>query len=152
MNPVQVHLALNHFPLFAVFFGIAILSFGILRKAVPMRRLGLWFFVAAALGTVPVFFSGKSTEHIVKERVAASEVAETHEKAATFALAGAAILGLLSVFLLFVERNRKLPNAAWGGVMVVAVWVLSIFLRTAYLGGEIRHDELRNPAPQSTAG
>ena len=70
MNAAQIHLALNHAPLFLSIIGGGILILGMIKKNESFKNLSLYFLIAAALFTVPVFLTGEGTEVLVElERV-----------------------------------------------------------------------------------
>ena len=66
MNSAQIHLALNHVPLFLSILGAAILILGIIKKNESFKNLSLYLLVAAAIFTAPVFLTGEGTEELVE--------------------------------------------------------------------------------------
>lgn len=146
MNFVQIHVALNHTPLFATLFAAGLILFGLWRKNATVRKTGQWFLVLAAIATVPVFFSGEPAEDIVENLPGVTkQVVGEHEGAAKFAFVFAVVVGAASLALLVVEQTgRAVPAAAYPGLVVVSLLVWGMFIRTAHLGGLIRHDELRS--------
>jgi uncharacterized membrane protein len=73
MNAAQLHLALNHAPLFFSLCGGLILIAGMIRNHPFTRQLGLCFLVAAALFTIPVFLTGEGTEELVEKMPGVAE-------------------------------------------------------------------------------
>jgi hypothetical protein len=145
MNPAHLHIIINHIPVIGIPFGTALLVWGFLRKSHEVKQAGLLVFVAIALVTIPTFLTGKAAEDVVEHLPGVSEeLIENHERAATIALIATSILGGLSLLRLLVPARF----AAVGGPMTVLVFVLSLgvsgwLARTANLGGQIRHPEIR---------
>ena len=146
MNAAQLHLALNHLPIFATLFGIAFLLLAFVRVEDYLKSIGLWFLVISALSAIPVYLSGEPAEEIIEHRQGVQEsVIHDHEESAELAFLLAEILGGLSLGMLFLRaKKRPLPNLSWVFLSAVSAVILLLFLRTAHLGGQIRHDELRS--------
>ena len=80
MNAAQIHLALNHAPLFLSIIGGGILILGMIKKNESFKNLSLYFLIAAALFTVSVFLTGEGTEELVEKLPGVNETAiEEHE-------------------------------------------------------------------------
>jgi hypothetical protein len=146
MNFAQLHLALNHAPIFAILFGAGVVLFGLLRRNPTVRKTGQWLLVLVAVTTAPVFFSGEPAEDIVETKPGVTkEAIHEHEDAGKFALIFGSLVGALSLALLVLEHKGKaLPASAFIALVVLAAFTLTVFLRTAHLGGLIRHDELHS--------
>ena len=145
MNAAHLHIILNHIPVIGIPFGTALLVYGFLRKSPEVRTAGLVVFVAIALVTIPTFLAGKAAKDMVEHLPGVSEpLIESHERAATIALVATSVLGGLSLLRLLVPA--RFP--AIGGPATVLVLVLSFgvagwLAKTANLGGQIRHSEIR---------
>ena len=83
-----------------------------------------------------------------EDRVAAAEregILKLHEDAATFAFAGVLAVGVAALGgLVFHWRAKPAPNWIVVVVLVLSVIVFAMMIRTANLGGLIRHPELRS--------
>lgn len=146
MNPAHLHIVLNHIPVIGIPFGAGLLIWGFLRKSQELKTTALLVFVAIALVTIPIYLSGKAAEDLVEDLPGVSErLIENHETAATIALIATSVLGGLALVRLLMASRL----AAIGGPMTVLVFVLSLGVagwlgRTAHLGGQIRHSEIRD--------
>jgi len=144
MNPAHLHIILNHIPVIGIPFGVALLVWGFLRKSPEVRRTGLLVFVAIALVTIPTYLTGKAAEDVVEHLAGVSDdLIENHEDAAKIALVATSVLGGLSLIRLLIPARF-----AVGGPLTVVVFVFSLGVagwlgRTANLGGQIRHSEIR---------
>jgi uncharacterized membrane protein len=148
MNWAHVHLALNHVPVLGTFFGLALLGYALIRRSDPLKRAALNAFVAVALLSLPVYFTGEPAEEVV-ERAAgvAKDRVETHEDAALLALGAVELLGVVAALGLYASRHARPVSAkATGAALVVALGAATLMARTANLGGQIHHTEIRSGA------
>jgi len=157
MNPAHWHLAMNHIPVLGTAFGLGLMAWALIRKSEELKKVSLGVFVIVALLTIPVYLTGEPAEHFIENLPGVSEEAiEEHEDAATFAFAGVLVAGAVSLAGLTLFRRSK-PRPAWIAilVLVLSVLVFAMMVRTAYLGGFIRHQELRldfHPEPAGSEG
>lgn len=150
MNAAHVHLAINHLPVIGIFFGLVALAAAALRGSEELKRLALLLLVVVGLFSLPAYFSGRSAEEIVEALPGVeSDRIEEHEDAGLMAAIGAGLLGLVAAGALWVFRlPRRLPGWVVGTALVLALVVGGLMARTADLGGEIRHQEIRGePGP-----
>jgi hypothetical protein len=144
MNPAHLHLILNHIPVVGTGFGMGLISWALIRKSEELKKVSLGVFVIVALLTIPVYLTGEPAEHFIEDLPGVSEEAiEEHEDAATFAFAGLLAVGALSIAgLAFGWRRKLAPNWISVAALAMSVLVFAIMVRTAHLGGLIRHPEL----------
>jgi hypothetical protein len=145
MNAAQVHLALNHVPVVGIWFGLLVLALALLRASEELKRAALVLFAVVGLASVPAYFSGGQAEEIVEHLSGVEhDRIEEHEEAGRFAAIAAGVLALLAAALLWMFRSpRQLPGWAVGIALVLSLAVGAALARTAMLGGEIRHEEIR---------
>ena len=153
MNPVHIHLFLNHVPVLGNVFAVILLAYALLRRSDELIRIGLLILVLTGLVAIPVFLTGEPAEEIVEKIAGVSEaIIEQHENYAKFAL-GTAILRGIAAFLTFLFSFWSQKNLTW---MVIAIFFLAIIsgswmLKTASLGGQIRHPEIASAQTQQNA-
>lgn len=145
MNIPHVHLALNHIPVIGIIFVGILLAVSMVLKNTQFQRVALVFLFFVALSAIPVFLTGEGAEEIVEDIPEVSEeYIEEHEEAALISLIFMEILGGLS--LLSILLFRKLPGYQrfmTSGMLILTLIVMALFIWTAYLGGHIRHSEIR---------
>lgn len=142
----QIHLAVNHLPVFAALFAIAVLAWAAARRRRDARLLGLGLVVFAAVSALPAYLSGEGAEEIVEDRLGVSEaLIERHEDAAAQALVGLLIAGGIAAIGLAAlrGRNEALGHALAMLSLLVLLIASALLVRAAHLGGQIRHDEIR---------
>ena len=145
MTAAHIHLALNHVPVVGIWFGILALLLALRRGSGELKRFALVVFAVVGLASVPAYFSGQEAEEIVETLPGVEhDRIEEHEESGRIAAIAAGVLGLLAVALLWSFRSpRSLPGWAVGTTLVLSLVVAAALARTALLGGEIRHEEIR---------
>jgi uncharacterized membrane protein len=146
MDATHLHLLLNHFPIIGTLLGVGVMAYGYLTSSEQVKKAALWTWAAMALVAIPVFLTGEPAEESVEGIASVSEsLIEEHEEAATVAIWLMEALGLLSLVTLVVGRLKESVSKPL--VLVATVLSLATFAamaRTGYLGGQIRHSEIRS--------
>jgi len=143
MNASQIHLALNHAPLFFSIAGCLILLYGFIRKDDSLKFLSLYFMIAAALFTIPVYLTGEGTEEMVEELPGISErLIERHEEMARIGLIVIIIAGIAASTALIIRKKPALLKSALVLCAFLSFISFGVMAQTAHLGGQIRHSEL----------
>lgn len=143
MNAAHVHLILNHFPPIVAVVASVVLATGTIWRRSDVRRTGALLIVLAAAIAVPVYLSGEPAEEIVEDLAGVNATAiEPHEDSAKWALALLIVAGVASLASLFFFRAEpELPNWAIATLLILALFATAASVRTALLGGRIRHPE-----------
>jgi hypothetical protein len=154
MDWPYIHVTINHFPIILSVVGTAVLALALIT-----RRRGVWLYsvatlTLAGLSAYPADFTGDEASHAIRNTwwVVRAAVHE-HDQAASFALAALLIVGAVSAYtwwrMLRKETTGLPPKWLQWTVSLLAIWSLSVVVRTAYLGGKILHDNpnIVNPPP-----
>lgn len=155
MNGAHLHLLLNHLPVLGTAFGILLLLFALLRKSDELKRVSLGVFVLTALSAVPAYLTGEPAEELVGKLPGVLDVLiEQHEEAALIALIVAGVTGAVALLgLILFRRAETLPVWVVAVSLMLSVATGGLMARTANLGGQIRHTEIRqNAAPSENTG
>lgn len=146
MNAQHIHIALTHIPVIGIIFSGILLLIAFLTMDKKLQRVSYWFIFFIALSAIPVFFSGEPTEDVIKKLAGVSkDMIEEHEGIAIISFISMAVLGLLSIIGLIIYRNRPMfPGSFQAGMLIFTVIIMILFTYTAYLGGHIRHSEIRS--------
>lgn len=143
MNAAQIHLALNHAPLFLSAAGGGILILGMIRKNESFKMLALYLLVASALFTIPVFLTGEGTEELVEHMPGVSENAiEKHEDMAKLTLWVIAASGIAALAGIIFRKNAGLGRILLFVCILLSLTSFGTMAQTAHLGGLIRHSEI----------
>lgn len=145
MNWAHLHLLLNHIPVLGTAFALALLAWGVVRRNESLQRTALGACVIVALLALPVYFTGEPAEGMVKNAVGVSDQAiDAHEEAALVSLIGVKLLGVIALGGLYVSRGkRSLSAKVTRTALLVSLATAALMARTANLGGQIRHVEIR---------
>jgi len=151
MNASQIHLALNHVPLFFSIVGGLVLIYGFIRKNEPIKILSLYFMIVAALFTIPVYLTGEGTEEMVEKLAGVSEgMIEEHEEMAKIGLIIIIITGVAALSALVLKKKTTLLKPVLILCAIFSFASFGVFAQTARLGGQIRHTEIKNNSVAST--
>jgi len=145
MNQAHIHLLITHLPIFGSILGGLVLAHGIWTKSNQTKIAAYNIFVIAAIGAGIAYLTGEAAEETVENIQGVSEnVIEAHEDFAVFALISLIVLGVSSIAGLFLTL-RKSALIRTVAVVVLAISLISFGLvaRTGYLGGQIRHTEIK---------
>lgn len=145
MNGAHLHLLVNHIPIFTIAFGAAALAWSVYRGSDEMRWAAVGLFILAGVSAWAADLSGEAAEDLVKNLADVTKaLIHEHEEAADFAKASATLLALGSIGMVFIGRYKvKFYRTAQIALLVFAIFSSTIQARTAYLGGLIRHTEIR---------
>ena len=145
MNASQIHLALNHVPLFFSIIGGFVLIYGFIRKNESIKLLSLYFMIVAALFTIPVYLTGEGTEELVEKLPGVSEgMIEEHEEMAKIGLIIIIITGVAALGALVVKKKATILKPVLILCTIFSFAAFGVFAQTAHLGGQIRHTEIRS--------
>ena len=144
IDPVHLHLAINHYPIFALLIGTVLLLVAILMDSRILIKTALIITCTVGLAAIPVFLSGGETEERVEHKEGFNKhYLEEHEELGEASLQASLILSAFALVLLMIEhftgRNIKLAN--WL-LVLASVIVLALFYETGEHGGKIRHSEI----------
>ncbi|MCF8246926.1 MAG: hypothetical protein K9J37_18530 [Saprospiraceae bacterium] len=154
MDATHLHLLLNHFPIIGTVLGVGVMLYGYITASDQVKKAALWTWFAMALIAIPVFLTGEPAEESVEGIAGVSEgLIEQHEEAATVAIWLMEALGLLSLVTLVLGKTKNSLSKPL--VLVSTVLGLVVFgamACTGYLGGQIRHSEIRSGAAAAGTG
>ena len=147
MNIVHLHLLLNHFPLIGAIISALLLAVALLRRSSELAKISLAFLALIGGMAVVVFLTGEPAEEALEKLPGFSErLVDLHEDAALVATVVTGTIGALALGAMILYRRRAVPRWVTTLVLVCAVGASAMMGYTAYLGGQIRHTELRASA------
>lgn len=147
MNDAHLHMVVNHFPIIGLFFGVAILLFGIFKKNPLVLNISYLIFIFCMIMGQVSMFTGENAEDIVENLGISKDVIHTHEELAEGFMKVMYLLGLASILGLF-ANIKKHSKALLLAYLILIIGVVSAVLSTPVgtSGGEIRHTEIRTDA------
>jgi uncharacterized membrane protein len=148
MNGAHAHLLVNHVPIFGVTFGLIALVWSLIRNSRDMRWAAIVLFVVAGIFGWIALETGEAAEDLVEKLPGVTKaLIHDHEEAAEFANICATVLAFVAIGMAGLERFkpgclRRLEYAA----VLIAIVGSAAMARTAFLGGQVRHTEIRADA------
>ena len=150
MYLAHLHLVLNHIPVVGTLVAGVLFVFALRWRNSQLERLALGLLLAFALLTIPVYLTGGPAEHVAEHLPGIAEaVIDRHEDAALVSLVAVEILGASALTGLAVFRRRLLPRAFAVALVALIGVTTGLFGWAGYLGGQIRHTEIRAASPAS---
>jgi uncharacterized membrane protein len=148
MNPTHIHLLITHLPIFGSILGGLVLAHGLWTKSNQTKIAAYNILILSALGAVVAYLTGEGAEETVENiQGIAKNMIDEHEDFAVFALISLTLLGLASIVGLFLTlKNSPLTRTAATVILFISLISFGLVARTGYLGGQIRHTEINNPA------
>ncbi|MES2811138.1 MAG: hypothetical protein V4670_01600 [Bacteroidota bacterium] len=146
MNDAHLHMLVNHFPIIGLFFGIAILSFGMFKRNALLINVAYIIFIFCMIMGKISMMTGDKAEHFIENMAGFShELIEEHEETAEGFMKIMYLLGLTSALGLYVDY-KKHKKALLFSFLVMTIAGVAIVLSgpVGTSGGEIRHSEIRS--------
>ena len=145
MNPVHLHLLVNHFPIIGTIFGIIVLLAGFLFKKDDLKNAGYGLFILTALLSIPTYLSGEPAEEAIENLSGTAEVfVEKHEEIASIAFWFVLALGAVSIATLVLTIKGNTVSKMLGVItLLLSLIVFGVMAKVGNTGGEIRHPEIR---------
>lgn len=153
MNQTHVHLLITHLPIFGSFFGAMVLAYGLFSKSYSTKIAAYLLLIISAAGAGIAYLTGEGAEETVEDLPGVTEaVIEQHEDFAIFALIGLVSVGVLSlVGAYFTAKKSSFTKTFAYITLALSVIAFGLVARTGYLGGQIRHTEIREGYIPTTA-
>lgn len=148
MNAAHLHLLVNHLPIIGAFLAVPLLALALIRRQELSGLRGAVLVLAmAAVGAGLAQSTGEEAEERVEDAGWASErLMHAHEERAEIATPIAILTALLGVgVLVWTERKRAVNPALVAGLGLMATVSAGTLAWVGASGGEIRHDEIRDP-------
>ena len=145
MNPIHIHLMLNHVPVLGAFLACALLAYALIRDHEPYKKLAYVILAVVGLAAPIVAVSGeKAAEGIESLAVVPDPAVHAHEEAgegAEIALVALGILAFLQLCSYLFPNLHRLRGRTAPLLLLGAAAAFAWSAYTANLGGKIRHGE-----------
>ncbi|MEZ5331941.1 MAG: hypothetical protein R2991_07770 [Thermoanaerobaculia bacterium] len=149
----HLHLMLNHLPVLAAPFALALGAIGWWRHQDVLMHAALATLVVVGASGWAAHWTGEEAEEVVEELDGVShQRIHEHEEAAEGAMYGGLVVGALAAILLWAGRRRALHRGAVAVLLILTALLSGWLAYTANLGGEIRHPEIRPPGEKRGTG
>ena len=145
MSAGHLHLVLNHFPVMGSVIVLLLLMLAVYRRSDDVARAGLMLAALVGAVSVVVYFTGEPAEELIERLPGFSEsLTERHEDAALVATVVVGVMGVLALAVLAAHRRgRILSRRTVATAAAFALVACGLMGYTAFLGGQVRHTEIR---------
>ncbi len=172
LTPPHLHLLVNHLPVEGSIAAFLILLWALVRNNAELKRLALLAFVLVGICTFVADQTGDGASREMRN-VSGIDKAKIHEHSQSadyaqmigFGLAVVSALGLIMAWQKkddpsalngpkeYARSHKSPPQWVMIVVLLAGLLEISVFARTAYLGGLIRHPEIQSsfPVPADTS-
>ena len=147
MTPTYLHILVNNLPIFGSFLGSIVLTYGLVKKNDDTKVAAYLVLLIAAFGGYIAFISGKiAADSVVLIPDIAKNMISLHSDSATLSLTALILLGISSLIglMVTVKKSAMTKNLAIISLLIALV-CLGMTSWTGYLGGQIRHTEIKSP-------
>ncbi len=146
MDPVWMHLLVNHIPIIGTALGLLVVVASLIFKNPIVKTTGMVVYIVSALTIYPSNFTGEAAEESVEQIAGVShDQIHQHEEAAELALT---LTSLALVFAALHMFNRPKSESVQRFVLVAyivaALAATGQSIKTGHEGGLIRRPELGN--------
>jgi uncharacterized membrane protein len=153
---------LNHFPTIGFLIGGGLFLVSLFMKGNDLKLSSLVVLLGIALISIPTYMSGNGAQDVIKAMPGLSKtLIEAHEGAALVGMVFMLLTGAFAWLALWqFRRLARIPKWNLTLIVVLTVMTFALMTRASNLGGEIRHEEIREsqgavavaPAPAAPAG
>jgi hypothetical protein len=144
INAAAIHLMINTLPPATSALTAVVLAVGMLWRSDDLKRFAMLLMVAVPLLIIHVYFSGHATVRAIGNLPGVSlELIGEHQEAVFWTWIAASVAGALALFALARYRRSSVPGWVVAGALVASLTTDVFLVRTAHLGGRIRHPEVR---------
>ena len=147
MDPLHIHLFLNHVPVVGGIGALMLLAWGLVKRSADVTVAALAALILVAVLTVPAFLAGDEARKRIEGLDGVSlPILHEHRDAAVAAMVGMLAAAAIAAAALFAwQTTHRYPMFAATAALVVGLAASILVVRAAELGGEVRHTELRAP-------
>lgn len=146
MNPVQLHLIFNHWPLILLAVAFVILLVGERKDNITYKSLGLILIaVAAGFTILSQFTGGGAMEYLEANELADKYYMQEHAGFGFWTAMFVYVMGVLALLALYMLHNIHSFYTLLRRFLILAALIGFILMGiTAHTGGEIRRPELQH--------
>lgn len=145
MNDAHLHLIVNHVSLFALVIGFFVLAVSMKKNSRDLRILAsVLFVIAGVFGFIAVDTGGDAVDIVKALGGNTQPFIEEHALAAVWAQRSGILVAILALAMEWAACKKPafVRKLQWV-LLIVSLHGVTVFARTAFLGGQIIHTEVR---------
>jgi uncharacterized membrane protein len=145
MNPAQLHLIFTHLPIIGLGFAILFNLIAVLKKSEELQQLALWFYILLGVFALLAYLTGDNAAEVMKTYPGITEdIIEPHENFALFFFIGLMVTTAFSMAALYITKTKRNLLGRFSLYLLIAALLISLLaLKTGSTGGAIRHTEIK---------
>ena len=145
MNQTHIHLLITHLPIVGTALGAFVLIHGLWKRNQGTLIAAYNVLIVSAIGAGIAYATGEGAEETIEHLKGISKyLIEDHEESALVSLIALILTGGVSLIGLFATlKNTSQVRRIALIVRAVSLISFGLIARTGYLGGQIRHSEIR---------
>jgi hypothetical protein len=161
MDLTHLHLLLNHVPTVGMVITLGLFLLSIATRSDHIRQASLALFLGIAMLTIPTFVTGSAASEVIckgnptapcKDTNLSRPMIDAHEGAALWAMALMELTGAFAWLGLWqYRRASRVPRWNLAVILFLALFSFAAMARTADMGGEIHHPEIRDAVVSAPA-
>lgn len=138
MDAGSLHMILNHVPAAGAVVSLALLTLALILRRRRLGVIALSALVATGVLAIPASLAGTiAAKHVVEERESA--LLDRHKEAAIAALISLEAAAATAIAALVASRSsRRFPVFQAAATLVIGLAALTLLVRAAMLGAEVR--------------
>ncbi len=143
-NLPHLHLLLNHVPTLGTTVALGLLIVAYVRRAEPLKLVGLEVLFLIALLTLPSYMTGVAAFQKLRNQPGIStQAVRLHQDVALYGFTWLEFAGFIGWVALWQARRRgRAPAGMVAAATALTMVALVVMARAATLGGDIRHPEI----------
>jgi hypothetical protein len=144
IQAAAIHLMINTLPPAASGLTAFVLAVGMFWRSDDLKRFAMLLMVAVPLLIIPVYFTGHATVRAIGNLPDVPlELIGEHQESVFWTWITASVAGAAALFTLARYRRSSVPGWVVAGALLASLTTDVFLIRTAHLGGRIRHPEVR---------
>lgn len=149
MNAVHFHLLMTHLPIVGSALAALVLLMGIFSNSSATRMSAYVLLIICGIGAGMANKSGEESEEILEDRPGYDHhLIHEHEEAAEPVFVSMAALAIVAIGGIVLERKQhKFAKLTSYVLLAGSATCFGLSARAGYLGGMIKHDEIRTEQP-----
>jgi len=144
MDQTHIHLFINHLPIIGAILGGIVLTYGLLTKSDETKIAAYILFIISAIGAGIAYLTGEGAEKTVENLPGVVEsIIKEHEESALTSLIALIVLGVAAIIGIVTIKKVNWSKNVGVFVLLISLVSFGLIAYTGYLGGQIRHTEIR---------
>ncbi|MEO8035021.1 MAG: hypothetical protein ABI837_11370 [Acidobacteriota bacterium] len=150
IRPAAIHLMINTMPPALSVLTAVVLGVAVFWRSDDLKRFSMLLMIAVPLLIIPVYFTGRRSVREIGNLPGVSlELIGKHQETVIWTWTMASVSGAAALVAFLRSRRSSVPTWVMGGLLLSSLTTDAFLIRTAHLGGQIRHPEVQERSTES---